>query len=169
MVPASSHSSGCISSFGSTEAESVGFFKYQSMSVLLHLAKSPTSQTLEVECFQPCLEISGKLYVYSFSFISADFIQAPGRMCYRSDQTSYSSGILLDGGSLAYHSSQHAGRHSLLIIHDKRPHHGCLNQSGVQGSALTAFDCLTVQRCVLCRQGFFSSVFRQWKGQHECL
>ena len=67
-------------------------------------------------------------------------------------------GIVLDGGSLASHSSQHVGRHSSAVPHHKRPHCGCLSRPGTQGSAIFAFIPLAAQQCVLCRQGFSSSV-----------
>ena len=65
---------------------------------------------------------------------------------------------VLDGGSLASHSSQHAGRHSLAVSHRKRSRCGCLGRPSTQGSAVSAFNPLAAQRCVLCRQGFSSSV-----------
>ena len=40
------------------------------MSVLLHLGMSPTSGSLGVECFQPPLDISSELCVFSSSFSS---------------------------------------------------------------------------------------------------
>ena len=65
---------------------------------------------------------------------------------------------VLDGGSLASHSSQHAGRHSSVVSHRKRSRCGCLGRPSAQGSAVSAFNPLAAQRCVLCRQGFSSSV-----------
>ena len=64
----------------------------------------------------------------------------------------------LDGGSLAPHSSQHVGRHSSAVPHHKRSCHGCFGRPGIQGSAISAFNPLAAQQCVLCRQGFSSSV-----------
>ena len=75
-----------------------------------------------------------------------------------STQTFASGGSMLDGGSLASHSSQHAGRHSLAVSHCKRSHRGCFSRPGTQGSAISAFNPLAAQQCVLCRQGFSSSV-----------
>ena len=71
---------------------------------------------------------------------------------------SYSNGTLLHGGSLASHSSQHVGRHSLSVSHCKRPCHGCFGRPGAQGSAIGKFKPLAAQRCVLHRQEFSSSV-----------
>ena len=65
---------------------------------------------------------------------------------------------MLDGGSLAPHSSQHVGQHSLVVPHHKRSFCGCLGRPGAQGSAISAFNPLAAQRYVLCRQGFSSLV-----------
>ena len=46
---------------------------------------------------------------------------------------------MFDGGSLASHSSQHAGRCSSVVSHHKRSCHGCLRQgstSSAGGSGL---------------------------------
>ena len=65
---------------------------------------------------------------------------------------------MLDGGSLASNSSQHAGRCSLVVPSCKRSHHGCFSRPGAQGSVISAFNPLAAQQHVLCRQGFSSSV-----------
>ena len=52
---------------------------------------------------------------------------------------------MLDGSSLASHSSQHAGRCSLMVSHCKGSHHGCFGRPGTQGSALSAFNPLAAQ------------------------
>ena len=51
-----------------------------------------------------------------------------------------SDGSLLDGGSLASHSSQHAGGCSLAVSHRKRSHHGHFGRPGTQGSVISAFN-----------------------------
>ena len=56
-----------------------------------------------------------------------------------------SGGTMLDGGSLAPHSSQHVGRHSSAVAYHKRSHHGCLGRPGAQGSAKSAFNPLAAQ------------------------
>ena len=61
-----------------------------------------------------------------------------------------SGGSMLDGGSLASHSSQHAGRHSSVVSHCERSCCGCFSRPGTQGSAIYAFNPLAAQRCVLC-------------------
>ena len=117
-----------------------------------------TSGSSGVECFQPPLGLSGELCVYSSNFSSPGSFPFPGRICHQSIQTSYSCGILLDGDSLASHSSQYIGRVSLSVSHCKGPCHGCLSWPGVQGSVITAFNPFATQRYVLCRQGFSSSL-----------
>ena len=124
------------------------------MSVHLHLGKSSPSGHLGVECFQPLLDLSCELCISSCSFSSPCSIQFPGRTHHRSIQTSYSSGTLLEGGSLTSHSCQHFGRHALLVSYHKGPHDGCLSRLGAQGSTITVFNPLAAHRCVLCRQGF---------------
>ena len=52
---------------------------------------------------------------------------------------------MLDGGSLASHSSQHAGRCSLVVPYSKRSCHGCFGKPGTQGSAISAFNPLAAQ------------------------
>ena len=71
---------------------------------------------------------------------------------------------MLDGGSLASHISQHAGRCSSAVSHYKRSHHGCFSRPGAQGSAISAFHPLAAQQCVLCRQGFASLVCQAVAG-----
>ena len=91
-------------------------------------------------------------------------VQVSGRTCQQSTQTFDSGGAMLDGGSLASHSSQHVGRYSSTVYHHKRSCHACSGRPGMQGSALSAFNPLAVQECVLHRQGFSWSV-RWWQGQ----
>ena len=90
--------------------------------------------------------------------------QICGRTCGRSTQMFDSSGIMLGGGSLAPHSSQHVGRCSSAVSHHKRSHHGCLSRTGAQGSAISAINPLAAQWCVLHRQGFSSSVCQAVAG-----
>ena len=71
---------------------------------------------------------------------------------------------MLDGGSLASHSSQHAGRCSFTVPSCKRSHCGCFGRPGAQGSAISAFNPLAAQRCVLHRQVFSSSVSGSGRG-----
>ena len=65
---------------------------------------------------------------------------------------------MLDGGSLASHSSQHVGRCSSVVSHHKRSHCGCFSRPGAQGSVISAFNPLAAQEHVLCRQGLSSLV-----------
>ena len=50
------------------------------------------------------------------------------------------------------------------MSHCKRSHHGCFCRPGTQGSAISAFNPLAAQRCVLHRQGFSSSVCQAAAG-----
>ena len=50
------------------------------------------------------------------------------------------------------------------VPHHKRSHHGCLSRPGTQGSAISAFNPLAAQQCVLHRQGFSSSVCQAVAG-----
>ena len=108
-----------------------------------YMLESPTSGGLRVECLQPSVPVSGRLCVSSSSISSSGSVQVSGRTCQRSTQKIESGGIMLDGGSLALHSSQHVGRHSSVMAHHKRSHHGCLSRSGAKGSAISAFNPLT--------------------------
>ena len=113
---------------------------------------------LWVECLQPSLDISGKLYIFSSCISSSSSVQVPGRTCQRSTEMFDSGGTMLDGGSLAPHISQHVGRHSSVVSYHKWSCHGYLDRPGAQGSAISAFNPMAAQRCVLCRQGFSCSV-----------
>ena len=111
--------------------------------------------------------------------------QVSSRRCQLSTQTFDSGGTMLDGGTLASHHSQHVGRCSLAVYHHKRSHHGCFSRPGTQGSVISAFNLLAAQQCVLCQQGFSSSVCQgrgnsnvyikgllavlEWMGQLVCL
>ena len=121
---------------------------------LLHLGNSTTSGGLGVEYLQPSFDVSGKLCVSYSCISSSSSIQVPDKTCQKSTQTFHSGGTMLDGGSLASHSSQHVGRCSLTLSHHKRSHHGCFSRPCAQGSSISAFNPFTAQRCVLCRQGF---------------
>ena len=133
-------------------------FSLYSMPALLYLGNSTTSGGLGVEILQPSLDVSGKLCVSSSCISSHGSVQVSGRTCQRSIQTFDSGGTMLDGGSLASHPSEHVGRCPSAVSHCKRSHCGCFSQPGSQGSAISAFNPLAAQWCVLCRQGFSSSV-----------
>ena len=114
------HSSGCISTLGSTGSGSVGILTYQSMSALLNLGKFTTSGSLGVESFQPPFDISGRLFVSTPCFSSPSYVKVSDRTCHRSIQTSYSGGTLLDGGSVPCHNSWYVGRHSSSVSSHKK-------------------------------------------------
>ena len=84
--------------------------------------------------------------------------QVSGRTGQWSTLTFDSGGAMLDGGSLASHSSQHVGRCSSAVSYHNRSCHGCFSRPGAQGSAISAFNPLAAQQCVLCRRGFSSLV-----------
>ena len=71
-------------------------------------------------------------------------------------QTSNSSCTLLDGSSLASHSSQHVGRQSSLVSYCKRSYQRCFSRPGAKRSTVAPFNPLAVQAC--CTDRFFSSV-----------
>ena len=57
--------------------------------------------------------------------------------CQRSTQIFDSGGIMLDGGFLVPHSSQHVGRHSSAVSNHKRSCCGCFIRLVAQGSAIS--------------------------------
>ena len=93
---------------------------YHSIPALLHLGNSLPLGAFGVECLQPSLDISGKLCVSSSCISSSSSVHVSGRKCQRSTQTFDCGGIMLDGGSLVSHSSEHVGRHSSALSHQKR-------------------------------------------------
>ena len=158
MASSPSGGSGSFLPLGISRGGPAGILSFHLVPALLHLGISTTSRGFGGECLQPFLDVSGKLCV-SFSCISSSgSVQVSGRTCHRSTQMFDSGGTMLDGGSLDPHSSQHVGRHSSAVPHHKRSCHGCLSRPGIQGSAISAFNPLAAQQCVLCRQGFSLSV-----------
>ena len=128
------------------------------MPTLFHFGNSTACGDLGVECLQPSLEISGKLCVSSSSSGPSCSVQVSSRTCQWSTQTFTSGGSMLDGGFLASHSSQHAGRCTSAVSHCKKSRCGCFSRPGTQGSAISAFNPLAAQQHVLYRQGFSSLV-----------
>ena len=184
---ASSPSHG-ISSFlllESTRGGSVGILPYHSMPTLLHLGNSLHLGALGLNVFScpwmfqvsnvfppPTLvplvlsnflaeHVRGQLRL--LILVAPCWMEAPRlptvlNMLADVPQHFDSGGTMLDGGSLASHSSQHAGRCSSALSHCKRSHHGCFGRLSSQGSALSAFNPLAAERCVLCTQVFSSSL-----------
>ena len=76
---------------------------------------------------------------------------------------------MLDGGSLASHSSQHVDRCSSVVSHHKRSHCGCFSRPGTQGSVISAFNPLAAKQCVLCRWGSPPQSVKLWLRQLKCL
>ena len=158
MASSSSHNWCGISNYRSTRGDSVGIFTYQLIAASLHPWKCTTSGTLGIKCFQQSLDISGELCVSSFFISLPSFVPSFSTTCHRSIQTSHSSCFLLGGGSLACHSSQCVGRHSSSVYYCDIICHGCFSRPGAQGSAVTPFNPLALQRCVLHSQKLSSSV-----------
>ena len=158
VAPSPSGGSGSFSTWGPSRGGPAGIFSFYSVSALFHFGNSTTSGGHGVECLPPSLEFSGKSCVSSFSSCPSCSVQVSGRTCQWSTQKFSSGGTLLDGGSLPSHSSQHAGRCSLVVSHHKRSCCGCFSRPGTQGSALSVFNPLAAQQCVLCQVGFSSSV-----------
>ena len=150
--------SGSFLPLGPSRGGPAGIFSSYSVPALLHLGISTTCGGLGIECLQPSLDISGKLCVSSSCISSSGSVQVSGRTCQRSIQTFDSGGTMLNEGSLAPHSSQHVDRCSLAVPYHKRSCCGCLSRPGTQGSAISAFNPLAAQWCVLHRQGFSFSV-----------
>ena len=95
---------------------------------------------------------------------SCSVVKVSSETCNKSIQASYCGGAILDGGSLVFHNSQHAGRHSSMVSHHKSLHQRCFSRLGAQGCAIAAFNPLAAQRHVLHRQGFSPPSVRQWQG-----
>ena len=161
------HSS--FSSLGPSRGGSAGIFSLHSMPALLHIGISTNSVGHGVESVQPSIDVSGRLCVSSSCISPSVPVQVSGRTCQRSTQTFDSGGTMLDGSSLAPHSSHYVGRHSSVVPYHKRFHCGCLGRPSAQGSAISAFNPLAAQQYVLCRQGFSSSVCQAEVGGNSSI
>ena len=104
------------------------------------LEKTISSRSTGVECFQLSMKVSEELCIPSSCINSSSVVHISSRTCHNSIQTSHSSGTMLDGGSLDFHSSQHVERCSLLLSHHRRSHHGCFSRHDAQGSAIAALN-----------------------------
>ena len=164
VAPSSSGGSGSFLPLRPSRHGPPGIFSFYSMPALFHFGNSAASWGLGVECLQPSLEFLGKLCVSSSGSGPSCSVQVSSRTCQWSTQTFTSGGSMLDGGSLASHSTQQAGRCSSAVSHHKRSHRGCFSRPGTQGSALSAFNPLATQQCVLCSQGFSSLVCQAVAG-----
>ena len=144
LLPQVAQTAFCL--WGLPEVDLLTSFSFYSVPALFHLGNSTTFGGLGVECLQLSLDFSGKLCVSSSGSSS---VQVSGGTCQQSTQTFDSGGAMLDGGSLASHSSQHVGRYSSAVSHHKRSCCGCFLRPGAQGSAISAFNPLVAQRCEL--------------------
>ena len=164
VAPSSSGGSGRFSLLGPSRGGPPGIFLFYSMPTLFHFGNSIACGVLGVECLQPSSEISGKFCVSSSSSGPSCSVQVSSRTCQWSTQTFASGGSMLDGGSLASHHSQHAGRCSSMVPSSKKSCCGCFGRPGAQGSAISVFHPLAAQQHVLCRQGFSSLVCQAVAG-----
>ena len=145
MAPSPSGGSGSFSPLGPSRGGPTGIFSLYSMPALFHLGNSITSGGDGVECLQPSLDFSGKLCISSSSSSPSRSVQVSSRSCQQSTRTFDSHGTMLDGGSLASHSSQHVGRCSSAVSHHKKSCHGCFGRPDAQGPAISAFNPLATQ------------------------
>ena len=158
VASSSSHCPSSISTFGS-RGRSVGILTYYSMSALLHLGKSTTYRDPGVECIQPSLDISGKLCLSSSHTSSSSSVQVSGGTCHRTIQTFDSRSTMLDGSSLASHSSQHVERCSQCFPVNKDVIMDVFGGPGAQGSPRSALNPLAAQkRCVAQKSVIFLSL-----------
>ena len=145
VAPSTSGGSGSFLPLGPSRGGPPGVFSFYSMLPLFHFGNSTAYGSLGVECLQPSLEFSGKLCVSSSGSGPSCSGQVSSRTCQRSTQTFTSGGSMLDGSSLASHSSQHAGRHSSAVSHHKRSRRRCFGRPGAQGSVISTFNPLAAQ------------------------
>ena len=145
MAPSTLGGSDSLSPLGPSRGGPPGIFSFYSMPALFYFGNSTASGGLGVECLQPSLEISGKLCVSSSCSGPSCSSQVSSRTCQWSTQTFASGGCMLDGGSLASQSSQHAGRCSLAVPSCKRSCCGCFGRPGAQGYVISAFNPLAAQ------------------------
>ena len=118
----SSHSLSNVSTFESTGGIFIGILTYQSLPALLYFRKITTLWTLGVEHCQPSTAILRELCIFSYCFSSSSSVQVSGRTCHMSVHTSDPCCTMLDGGSLAFHYTQHIRIHSSLVPNGKRSH-----------------------------------------------
>ena len=133
MAPSPSGGSSIFLPLGPSRGGPTGIFSFYSMPAFYHLGNSTACGGLGVECLQPSFDSSGKLCVFSSSSSPSSSFQISGRTCQWSTQTFDSGGTMLDGGSVAFHSSQYVGRCSLAMSHCKRSHHGCFGRQVLKG------------------------------------
>ena len=131
--------------------------------------ETPASWGLGVECLQPSLEISGKLCVSSSGSGPSCSVQVSSRTCQWSTQTFTSGSSMLDGGSLASHSSQHAGRCSSVVPSCKRSHRGCLVGQALKGLQYLHLTLWLLSDVCYTDRGSLPQSVRQWQGQLDHL
>ena len=136
--------SGSFSPFGPSRGGPAGIFSFHSVPALLHLGISTTSGCLGVDYLHPWMFQVRYMFPLPplvplvLSMFLAEHVKGQLRWLILVH-------TMLDGGSLAPHSSQHVGRCSSVVPHHKRSHHGCFGRPGAQGSAISAFNPLAAQ------------------------
>ena len=140
-----------------------GILPYHSMPALLHLGNTTTSGGLGAECLQPSLDVSGKL---CFSSCIGPLVLSKFLMEHVKGQPRH---LILVASCWMEVPWLPTVLHMLTVIlwHCpiiKRSCHRCFGRPCAQESAKSAFNPLAVQRCVLGRQGFSSSVCQALSG-----
>ena len=136
---------------------------------IITLRISTTLGGLGLECLQPSLDSSGKLLVSSSCISSSGSVQVSGRTCQQSTQIFDSGGIMLDGGSLAPHSSQHVGRHSSAVSHHKDPIMDVSVGQALKGLQYLHLTIWLLSNVCYADRGSLPQSVRPWWGQLECL
>ena len=151
MAPSLFHSSGNISTLGSARGGFVGILTYQSVSALLHLGKLTTSCRFGIEPYQSSQDIQ-MCYVLPpvFALVLSKFLaeHVTGKFRHLLGSPCWME---------APYSSQHVGRHSSLLSFCTKSCQEWASGLSAQWSVITVLT-LLMQRCLLCRQGFSSSV-----------
>ena len=153
-MASSSHDQSGFSPLGSLRGTSAGILPYHSIPASLQLGNTTTSGGFGVEYLQQSLEVSGKLCVSSSCISSSSSINVSGGTCLLIlvapcwMEAPWLPTVLNLLADIPWH---HA------IVKDLS--HGCFSVPHGQRSAISAFNPLAAQRCVLHRQGFSSSVF----------
>ena len=115
-----------------------------------------SSRSIEVECFQPSLEVSGELSISSFSNNFPGSVQVSDWTCHRSMQTSHCCCALLDGVSLTSYYSQQFGSCSHWCPIMKYLIKDVLVGWVLKGLSWLQLTALAGHRHMLCRCGFSS-------------
>ena len=164
MAPSPSGGSSSFSPLGPSRGGPAGILSFYSMPALLHFRNSTASGALGLNAFS-------HLWTFWVSFVFPPPALVP--LVLSKFLAEHVNGKLRHLILMAPcwmeapwhpHSSQHVGRCSLAVPHHKRSRHGCFGRPGSQRSAISTFNPLAAQQCVLHRQGFSSSVCQMVVG-----